>query len=139
MLRNTIMFAVLSLSIALAGCQRAAEAQVDEKTPVDVKKARLIVDENLQLKGRITVLEGQIEQLKTDNATTIAQKDAELQECIAEKNDLTEQLGGLFEQQFLGIMEDMLNEQNRLKEENEQLKKQLGTQVEDPNVINEVE
>jgi len=94
--------------------------------PPNVKKTRVIVAENIELRKQLERRNKEIEMLKEQyEKETKAQKKL-LQECLQEKEDWQNKSRQNIRNQIKGVLDTVLEENAKLREENKQLKSQIA-------------
>jgi len=102
---------IICLAIAgvvfIAGCE--------EESQIDTRRSRLIANENTQLKKDLESRQKEIEKHKVL-----------LEQCEQAKKVITEQSAKNISDLFDGVLGDVLEESQRLSEENERLKVEIA-------------
>jgi len=94
--------------------------------PPNVKKTRVIAAENIELRKQLDRRNKEIEMLKEQyEKETKAQKKL-LQECLQEKEDWQNKSRQNIRNQIKGVLDTVLEENAKLREENKQLKSQIA-------------
>ena len=112
----TTIFAAVGIVWALvliSGC--------DEQNNSDIKRARLIAEQDTQLKKEIEQLNKKLENLSEETKKQKEQLDA----CLQKKKDLEEEFQNALRKDVNDILSPVLEETAKLREENEKLKAQI--------------
>jgi len=100
-----------------AGCE-------EEQLP-DVKKARVIAAENMQLKKQLQRHDSEIEKLKGQHEKELKKQKELLAKCQEEKKYLEGPLAGEFDEQMNDLFKRLGEENEKMSAENENLKQQI--------------
>ncbi len=109
---------VLVISIAvmlMAGCGGQNELP-------SVKKSRTIAAENIELRKELAQNSKEIEKLKEQHSKEIDEQTKLLQTCLQEKDALKKKSRQNIRSQVKGVLDTVLEENKKLREENSKLK-----------------
>jgi len=109
---------LLIVSLLAGGCGR-------EETAPDVRQARLIAAESMQLKQRLADLEGQIDELKAQHAQDLERREEQLAACQKRAEALEQDLRQGVARRVEGVTATVMAENARLRQELEQLRAEL--------------
>jgi len=112
---------VLVLGIAvmlIVGCGGQNE-------PPDVKKSRAIAAENIELRKQLAQSSKEIEKLKEQHGKEIDEQKKLLQTCLQEKEDWKNKSQQNIRSQVKGVLDTVLEENKKLREDNTRLKAQI--------------
>lgn len=109
-----IVFAV----VLMGGCGGQNE-------PPDVKKSRAIAAENIELKKQLAQSSKEIEKLKVQHGKEIDEQNKLLQTCLQEKENLKTKSRQNVRDQVKGVLDTVLEENKKLRDENARLKAQI--------------
>jgi len=114
-----VIVLVVSIAVMLTtGC--------GPQEPPNVKKTRVIAAENIELRRQLDRRNKEIELLKEQyQKETKAQKKL-LQECLQEKEEWQNKSRQNIRNQVKGVLDTVLEENTKLREENKQLKSQIA-------------
>ena len=121
MKRPDLKVIVLIVGIALmliGGCGGQNE-------PPSVKKSRTIAAENIELRKQLAQSSKEIEKLKEQHGKEIDEQKKLLQTCLQEKEDLKEKSRQNIRSQVKGVLDTVLEQNKKLREENNKLKAQI--------------
>jgi membrane-associated HD superfamily phosphohydrolase len=93
--------------------------------PPSVKKCRVIAAENAELKKQLAKSNKEIEMLKEQYSQKIDEQRERLQKCLQEKEELKEKSRQNIRNQVKGVLDTVLDENTKLREENTKLKAQV--------------
>jgi len=115
--RKTITF-IISIAVMLTvGC--------GPQEPPSVKKCRTIVAENIELKKELAKSNKELEILKEDYSKEIKAQKKMLQTCLREKEQLKEKSRQNVRDQVSSVLDNIMEENKKLREENTRLKAQI--------------
>ena len=109
----TIIFAVM----LTVGC--------GPQEPPSIKKCRTIAAENIELKKELAKSNKELEILKEDYSKEIKAQKKMLQTCLREKEQLKEKSRQNVRDQVKDVLDTVLEESKKLREENTKLKAQI--------------
>ena len=112
---------ILIVGIALmltAGCGGQNE-------PPSVKKSRVIAAENIELRKELAQSSKEIEKLKAQHGREIDEQKKLLQTCLQEKETLKKKSRQNIRSQVKGVLDTVLEENKKLRDENSKLKAQI--------------
>ena len=93
--------------------------------PPSVKKSRTIAAENIGLKKQLAKSNKEIEILKAQHRKKIGEQKEQLQKCLQEKETLREKSRQNIRKQVKGVLDTVLEENRKLREQNAKLKAQI--------------
>jgi GTPase involved in cell partitioning and DNA repair len=93
--------------------------------PPNVKKARAIAAENIELKKELAKSNKELEILKADYSKEIKAQKKMLQTCLQEKEQLKEKSRQNVRDQVKNVLDTVLDENAKLRAENSRLKAQI--------------
>jgi septal ring factor EnvC (AmiA/AmiB activator) len=93
--------------------------------PPNVKKARAIAAENIELRKELNRRNNQIKTLKEQYGEEIEAQKKKLKTCLQEKEELKEKSRQNIRDQVKGVLDPVLEENKKLREENTRLKAQI--------------
>jgi hypothetical protein len=93
--------------------------------PPNVKKARAIAAENIELRKELDRRNNQIETLKEQYGEELEVQKKRLKTCLQEKEELKEKSRQNIRDQVKGVLDPVLEENKKLREENTRLKAQI--------------
>jgi len=91
----------------------------------DVKKSRAIAAENIELKKQLAQSSKEIEKLKVQHGKEIDEQNKLLQTCLQEKENLKTKSRQNVRDQVKGVLDTVLEENKKLRDENTRLKAQI--------------
>ena len=91
----------------------------------NVKKCRVIAAENIELKKELAKSYKEIELLKAQYSKKINEQREQLQKCLQEKEQLKEKSRQNVRDQVKDVLDTVLEENKKLREENAKLKAQI--------------
>ena len=112
---------ILIVGIALmliGGC-------VGQNEPPSVKKSRTIAAENIELRKELTQSSKEIEKLKEQHGKELNEQEKLLADCLQEKETLKKKSRQNIRSQVKGVLDTVLEENKKLREENARLKAQI--------------
>ena len=112
---------ILIVGIALmliGGC-------VGQNEPPSVKKSRTIAAENIELRKELTQSSKEIEKLKEQHGKELNEQEKLLADCLQEKETLKKKSRQNIRSQVKGVLDTVLEENKKLREENAKLKAQI--------------
>jgi len=95
-----------------------------KETP-SIKKSRIIAAENIELRKELDRRNKEIEVLKAQYSQKIDEQREQLQKCLQEKEELKEKSRQNIRNQVKGVLDTVLEENKKLREENTKLKAQV--------------
>ena len=93
--------------------------------PPSVKKSRTIVAENIELRKELAQNSKEIVKLKEQHGKEIDEQEKLLAECLQEKEALKKKSRQNIRSQVKGVLDTVLEENKKLREENAKLKAQI--------------
>jgi nitrogen fixation/metabolism regulation signal transduction histidine kinase len=93
--------------------------------PPSVKKSRTIAAENIELKKQLAKSNKEIEMLKAQYRKKINEQKEQLQKCLKEKEALKEKSRQNIRNQVKGVLDTVLEENRKLREQNAKLQTQI--------------
>ena len=111
---------VITIAIAVmltAGC--------GPQEPPSVKKSRTIAAENIELKKQLAKSNKEIEMLKAQYRKKTGEQKEQLQKCLKEKEALKEKSRQNIRKQVKGVLDTVLEENRKLRDENTRLQAQI--------------
>lgn len=93
--------------------------------PPSVKKSRTIAAENIELKKQLAKSNKEIEMLKAQHRKKIGEQKEQLQKCLKEKEVLKEKSRQNIRKQVKGVLDTVLEENKKLREQNAKLQAQI--------------
>jgi len=109
----TLIFAVM----LAAGC--------GAQEPLSVKKCRVIAAENTELRKKLERRDKELEILKEDYGKEVKEQKKMLQTCLREKEELKNKSQQNIRSQVKGVLDTVLEENKKLREDNTRLKAQI--------------
>jgi len=106
--------------VLIAGCQESATGG-----PTDAKKSRLIAAENLELKKELANRGKEIERLKQLHSKEIKRQEELVAKCLEEKKLWQDKADENIKAQVGEVSTVVLEQNSKLREENENLKAQI--------------
>lgn len=94
--------------------------------PQNVKKTRVIAAENIELRKQLDRRNKEIEMLKEQNKKETNAQKKQLQECLQEKEEWQNKSRQNIRNQVKGVLDTVLEENTKLREENNQLRSQIA-------------
>jgi hypothetical protein len=95
-----------------------------KETP-SIKKSRTIAAENIELRKELDRRNKELEILKEDYSKEVKEQKKLLAECLQEKEELKEKSRQNIRNQVKGVLDTVLEENKKLREENTKLKAQV--------------
>jgi hypothetical protein len=112
--------------VLLCSCALMQTTGCGPQEPPNVKKTRVIAAENIELKRQLDRRNKEIKMLKEQyEKETKAQKKL-LQECLQEKEEWQNKSRQNIRNQVKGVLDTVLEENAKLREENKQLESQIA-------------
>ena len=108
----------------IAGCSPQSTGLLTEEPP-SVKKCRTIAAENIELKKQLAQSSKEFETLKKHHYIEINKQKELLEICMQEKEALKKKSRQNIRSQVKGVFETILEENQKLREENAKLKAQI--------------
>ena len=96
-----------------------------QNEPPDVKKSRAIAAENIELKKQLAQSGKEIEKLKVQHGKELDEQNKLLQTCLQEKENLKTKSRQNVRDQVKGVLDTVLEENKKLRDENTRLKAQI--------------
>jgi hypothetical protein len=93
--------------------------------PPNVKKARAIAAENIELKKELDLRNKEIEMLKAQHGKELTEQKKLLADCLKEKEALQNKSRQNVRDQVKGVLGSVLEENKKLRDENTKLKAQI--------------
>ncbi len=115
--RKTIILIIGIAVIVTAGC--------GPQEPPSVKKSRTIAAENIELRKQLAQSSKEIEKLKEQHSKEIDEQKERLQTCLQEKEVLKKKSRQNIRNQVKGVLDTVLAENKKLRDENANLKAQI--------------
>lgn len=109
---------VVSVAVMLIGGCAGQE-------PPSVKKSRTIAAENIELRKELAQSSKEIEKLKEQHSEELKKQEKLLQTCLQEKEDWKNKSRQNIRSQVKGVLDTVLEENVKLRQENKQLKAQI--------------
>ena len=106
-------------------CAIVLSAGCGPQQPPNVKKARAIAAENIELRKELERRNSQIETLKEQYGEELETQKKRLKTCLQEKEELKEKSRQNIRDQVKGVLDTVLEENRKLREENTRLKAQI--------------
>jgi hypothetical protein len=106
-------------------CAIMLTAGCGPQQPPNVKKARAIAAENIELRKELERRNSQIETLKEQYGEELETQKKRLKTCLQEKEELKEKSRQNIRDQVKGVLDTVLEENRKLREENIRLKAQI--------------
>ena len=113
----TLVFLCICALILTGGC--------GQPEPPNVKKSRTIAAENIELRKELDRRDKEIEILKEDYSKEIKAQKKMLQTCLQEKEELKEKSRQNIRNQVKDVLDTVLEDNKKLREENAELKAQI--------------
>jgi len=111
--------------VLLCSCALTLTTGCGPQEPPDVRKARAIAAENIELKKQLAKCNKEIELLKAQYSSKIDEQRERLQKCLQEKEQLKEKARQNVRDQVKDVLDTVLEENKKLREENTRLKAQV--------------
>jgi hypothetical protein len=96
-----------------------------QNEPPSVKKSRAIAAENIELKKQLAQSSKEIEKLEEQHGKEIDKQKKLLAECLQEKDEWQNKSRQNIRSQVKGVLDTVLEENKKLREENARLKAQI--------------
>jgi hypothetical protein len=93
--------------------------------PQSIKKGRVIVAENIELRKELDRRNKQVEMLKAQYSTKIDEQREQLQKCLREQEELKQKSRQNVRDQVSSVLDNIMEENKKLREENTRLKAQV--------------
>ena len=106
-------------------CAIVLSAGCGPQQPPNVKKARAIAAENIELRKELERRNNQIETLKEQYGEELEAQKKRLKTCLQEKEELKEKSRQNIRDQVKGVLDPVLEDNRKLREENTRLKAQI--------------
>jgi hypothetical protein len=111
--------------VLLCSCALVLTVGCGPQQPPNVKRARAIAAENIELRKELDRLNKKIEMLEDQYGKELKAQKKILQKCLKEKEDLKEKSRQNVRVQVKGVLDTVLEENKKLREENTRLKAQI--------------
>jgi hypothetical protein len=111
--------------VLLCSCALMLIAGCGPQHPPNAKKARAIAAENIELRKELDLRNKEIETLTARHSKELAEQEKLLAECLQEKESLKEKSRQNIRNQVKGVLDTVLEENKKLREENTRLKAQI--------------
>ena len=115
---ETFVLVVIVAVMLIGGCGGQNE-------PPDVKKSKAIAAENIELKKQLAQSGKEIEKLKDQHGKEIDEQKQLLAECLKEKEIWKQKSQQNIRSQVKGVLDTVLEENKKLRDENTRLKAQI--------------
>jgi regulator of replication initiation timing len=115
-----VVFAVM----LTVGCGPQSTGLLTEEPP-SVKKSRTIAAENIELRKQLAQSSKEIEKLKDQSGKEIDEQKKLLAECLQDKEALKKKSRQNIRNQVKGVLDTVLEENKKLREENAKLKARI--------------
>jgi cell division septum initiation protein DivIVA len=115
--RKEIFLVVGIVAILMTAC--------GQKEPPSVKQSRAIAAENIELRKRVERLNREIESLKEQHEKELNKQETLLTECEKDKDALKKKAQQNIRSQVAPVLDAVIDETARLREENSKLKAQI--------------
>ena len=106
-------------------CAIVLSAGCGPQQPPNVKKARAIAAENIELRKELERRDNQLKTLKEQYGEEIEAQKKRLKTCLQEKEELKEKSRQNIRDQVKGVLDPVLEDNRKLREENTRLKAQI--------------
>jgi len=116
--RNTLVLVACIAVVLIGGCGGQNE-------PPSVKKSRTIAAENIELRKELDRRNEEIEKLIVQHNKEIDEQKNLLQTCLQEKKDWQNKSRQNIRSQVKGVLDTVLEENKKLRDENTRLKAQI--------------
>jgi regulator of replication initiation timing len=116
--REAFVLVVIVAVMLIGGCG-------GQNDPPDVKKSKAIAAENIELKKQLAQSSKEIEKLKDQHGEEIDEQKKLLQICLQEKEALKKKSQQNIRSQVKGVLDTVLEENKKLRDENARLKLQI--------------
>ena len=114
-----------NIGIILIGCIAILITGCGPKGPPSVKQSRAIAAENIELKKQVERLNREIEKLKEQHEKEINKQEKLLAQCEQDKDALKKKAQQNIRGQVAPVLDAVIDETARLREENSKLKAQI--------------
>jgi hypothetical protein len=111
--------------VLLCSCALMLTTGCGQPEPPSVTKARAIAAENIELKKQLAKCNKEVELLKAQYSRKIDEQREQLQKCLKEKEELKEKSRQNVRDQVKDVLDTVLEESKKLREENARLKAQV--------------
>lgn len=111
--------------VLIVGIAVMMTAGCGPQEPPSVKKSRTIAAENIELRKELAQSSKEIEKLKEQHSEEIDEQKKLLQTCLQEKEAWKKKSQQNIRSQVKGVLDTVLEENKKLREENKQLKTQI--------------
>jgi hypothetical protein len=111
--------------VLLCSCALVLTAGCGPQQPPNVKKARAIAAENIELRKELDLRNKEIETLKAQHGKELEEQKKLLADCLKEKEALQNKSRQNVRDQVKGVLDTVLEENTKLREENAKLKAQI--------------
>jgi len=116
--REAFVLVVIVAVMLIGGCG-------GQNDPPDVKKSKAIAAENIALKKQLAQSSKEIEKLKVQHGRELDEQKKLLQTCRQEKEVLKNKSQQNIRSQVKGVLDTVLEENKKLRDENTRLKAQI--------------
>jgi regulator of replication initiation timing len=116
--RETFVLVVIVAVMLIGGCG-------GQNDPPDVKKSKAIAAENIELKKQLAQSSKEIEKLKEQHGKELDKQEKLLAECLQEKETWQNKSRQNIRSQVKGVLDTVLEENKKLRDENSKLKAQI--------------
>jgi hypothetical protein len=106
-------------------CAIVLTAGCGPQQPPNVKKARAIAAENIELRKELERRDNQLKTLKEQYGEELEAQKKRLKTCLQEKEELKEKSRQNIRDQVKGVLDPVLEDNRKLREENTRLKAQI--------------
>jgi hypothetical protein len=106
-------------------CAIVLTAGCGPQQPPNVKKARAIAAENIELRKELERRDNQLKTLKEQYGEELEAQKKRLKTCLQEKEELKEKSRQNIRDQVKGVLDPVLEDNRKLREENTKLKAQI--------------
>ncbi len=96
-----------------------------QNEPPDIKKSKAIAAENIELKKQLAQSSKEIEKLKDQHVRELDEQKQLLQTCLQEKETWQNKSRQNIRSQVKGVLDTVLEENKKLRDENTRLKAQI--------------
>ena len=115
---KTLVLVLAVAIILIGGC-------AGQNEPPSVKKSRAIAAENIVLRKELDRRNKELELFKEQYAKEVSEQKKILQACLQEKEDLKQKSRQNVRDQVKGVLDTVLQENKKLRNENTRLKAQI--------------
>ena len=111
--------------VLIVGIAVMMTAGCGPQEPPSVKKSRTIAAENIELRKELAQSSKEIEKLKEQHSEELKKQEKLLQTCLQEKEEWKNKSRQNIRSQVKGVLDTVLEENVKLRQENKQLKAQI--------------